>query len=340
MRRDGRLISVIVAAYNIENYLPRCMDSLLAQTYSPMEIILVDDGSSDETPRLCDEYARKNDFVHVIHKENGGLSSARNAGLAIAKGDYIGYVDGDDTVEADMYENLLGACQRTGAQIAICAYREVGEGAKENHSTGNKLELSREEALELYINGDPQYHIYNSVWSKLFERKVIEDIRFPEGRKSEDIMYTTRALTRASKCIFLDTPYYNYTVDRSGSIMNNQLQLHERRFQDEIPFWKEQADHLRMLGMQELAEKSAYQFYRRMLFYYIDFRDRKMKDSAKELIAFLRKEKCEIRRIYRKNFVALGDKVRMNLALRLPRAYYRLVKIYDKFIIPLRQHMG
>lgn len=339
MRRDARLISVIVAAYNIEKYLPGCMDSLLAQTYSPMEIILVDDGSSDETPRLCDEYARKNDFVHVIHKENGGLSSARNAGLAIAKGDYIGYVDGDDTVEADMYENMLGACQRTGAQIAICAYREVGEGAEENHFTGNILELSREETLELYINGDPQYHIYNSVWSKLFERKVIEDIRFPEGRKSEDIMYTTRALTRASKCIFLDTPYYNYTVDRSGSIMNNQCQLHERRFQDEIPFWKEQADHLRMLGMQELAEKSAYQFYRRMLFYFIDFRDRKMKDSAKELIAFLRKEKCEIRRIYRKNFVALGDKVRMNLALRLPGAYYRIVKIYDKFIIPLRQHV-
>ena len=334
MKQDSVLISVIVTAYNIEKYLPRCVDSLLAQTYSPMEIILVDDGSDDETPRLCDEYALKNEFVHVIHKENGGPSAARNVGLSIAKGGYIGYVDGDDKVEADMYENMLGECLRTGAQIAICAYREVGEGAEENHFTDNILELSREETLELYINGDPQYHIYHSVWSKLFERKVIENIRFPEGRKSEDIMYTTWALTRASKCVFLDTPYYNYTVDRSGSIMNSQL--HERRFQDEIPFWKEQADYLKKLGMQELAEKSAYQFYRRMLFYYIDFRDRKMKDSAKELIAFLRKEKCEIRRIYRKNFVASGDKARMKLALCWSGGYYRIVKIYDKIIIPLR----
>lgn len=338
MRRDGILISVIVTAYNIEKYLPGCVESLLAQTYRPMEIILVDDGSTDKTPQLCDAYTRENEFVHVIHKKNEGPSGARNAGLELARGDYIGYVDGDDRVEADMYEKMLDACLDTGAQIAICAYREVGEGAEECHPSGKILQLSREETLELYINGDPRYHIYHSVWSKLFERKVIEDIRFPKGRKSEDIMYTTWALTRASKCVFLDTPYYNYTVDRSGSIMNSQL--HERRFKDEIPFWKEQADYLRQLGMQELAEKSAYQFYRKMLFYYIDFRDRKMKDSAKELMDFLRKEKDEIKRIYRKEYVAAGDKARMKLALALPGVYYRIVKIYDRFIIPLRQHEG
>ncbi|MDE6183848.1 MAG: glycosyltransferase [Lachnospiraceae bacterium] len=338
MRQEGILISVIVTAYNIERYLPRCMESLLAQTYSPMEIILVDDGSDDGTSSLCDRYARENDQVHVIHKENGGPSAARNAGLAVAKGDYIGYVDGDDQVEADMYENMLGACLRTGAQIAICAYAEVGEGAEECHPSGRVLELSREQTLELYISGDPQYHIYHSVWSKLFERKVIENLRFPEGRKSEDIMYTTWALTRASKCVFLDTPYYRYTVDRRGSIMNSQL--HERRFQDEIPFWKQQADYLKEKGMQELAEKSAYQFYRKMLFYYIDFRDRGMKESAKILMDFLWKEKQEIRSIYQKEFVASGDKVRMKLALRMPLAYYFIVKIYDRFIIPLRQKRG
>lgn len=335
MKQEGILISVIVTAYNIENYLPGCMESLLAQTYSPIEIILVDDGSFDGTPGLCDGYARENDRVRVIHKENGGPSEARNAGLAVAKGDYIGYVDGDDRIEADMYENMLNACLRTGAQIAICAYREVGEGAQECHPTGRILELTREQTLELYISGDPQYHIYHSVWSKLFQRKVIEDIRFPEGRKSEDIMYTTWALTRASKCVFLDTPYYRYTVDRSGSIMNSQV--HERRFQDEIPFWKEQADYLKKMGLQGLAEKSAYQFYRKMLFYYIDFRDREMKDSAKELMGFLRKEKQEIKRIYRKEFTSSGDRVRMKLALGMPGTYYRIVKIYDRFIIPLRQ---
>lgn len=330
------MISVIVTAYNIEEYLPRCVESLLAQTYEQMEIILVDDGSVDGTPRICDTYAEENASVHVIHKENGGPSAARNAGLEIARGDYIGYVDGDDWVEKDMYENMLKACLDTGAQIAICSYRQVGEGAETLHPTGRILELDRMEALELYINGDPQYHIYHSVWSKLFERKVISDIRFPEGRKSEDIMYTTWALSRASKCVFLDTLYYNYTIDRKGSIMNSQL--HERRFQDEIPFWKEQARYLQELGMQELSEKAAYQFYRKMLFYYVDFRNRRMKASGKELMLFLRGEKQEIERIYQKEYVASGDRVRMKLALWWPGAYYHIVKIYDKFIIPLRQH--
>lgn len=335
MSKDAKLISVIVTAYNIKKYLPRCVESLLAQTYAPMEIILVDDGSTDGTDVICDAYAQNNSQVRVIHKENGGPSSARNAGLKIAKGDYIGYVDGDDWTEPDMYKDMLGACLETGAQIAICSYRQVGEGAEESHPTGKVLTLSRQEALELYINGDPQYHIYHSVWSKLFDRKVIEDMKFPEGRKSEDIMYTTWALTRASKCVFLDTLYYNYVMDRSGSIMNSQL--HERRFQDEIPFWKEQIKYLKKLGMQELAKKAAYQFYRKMVFYYVDFRDKGMKSSGRELIALLRGEKQEIKRIYAKEFVAAGDKARMKLLLFWPGAYYKAVKVYDRFIIPLRQ---
>lgn len=335
MKQGNKLISVIVTAYNIEDYLSRCVESLLAQTYKPMEIILVDDGSEDGTSKLCDDYAEKCRSIYVIHQKNAGPSAARNAGLAIAKGDYIGYVDGDDWVEQDMYESMLRACLDKGAQVAVCSYRQIGKGAEEIHPTGNILELNREETLELYISGDSQYHIYHSVWSKLFAREIIQDIRFPEGRKSEDIMYTTWALTRISKCVFLDTPYYNYTVDRSGSIMNSRL--HERRFQDEIPFWKEQAEYLKKTGMQELAEKAAYQFYRKMLFYYIDFRSRNMEDSARELMRLLHRERHEIKRIYQKAYVASGDKARMKLALFWPGAYYRIVKIYDKYIIPLRQ---
>ena len=330
-----KLISVIVTAYNIQDYLPRCLESLLGQTYERLEIIVVDDGSTDGTAEICDRYARKCEQIKVIHRENGGPSAARNAGLEIAQGEYIGYVDGDDWVEPDMYAEMIKACLDTGAQIAICTYREVGEGAREIRPTGNRVELSREEALEMYICGDQQYHIYHSVWSKLFERKLIEDIRFTEGRKSEDIMYTTWALTKAGKCVFLDTPYYNYMVDRQTSIMNSQI--HERRFQDEIPFWKEQRGYLYGLGMQELAQKASYQFYRRMLFYYVDFRDRGMKDSGNQLMEFLKAEKKEIQRIYGRDFVTVGDRARMKLALLFPGAYYRIVKLYDKFIIPLRQ---
>ena len=150
MTKNESLISVIVTAYNIEKYLPRCMDSLLKQTYENLEIILVDDGSTDKTPEICDAYDAKSNKIKVIHKENGGPSAARNAGLSIASGAFIGYVDGDDYIEPDMYKDMFAACMESGAEIAICTYREVGKGSREQKPTGNVIELNRQKALEWY----------------------------------------------------------------------------------------------------------------------------------------------------------------------------------------------
>lgn len=333
--QNEKLVSVIVAAYNIEQYLPRCLDSLLAQTYRPLEIIVVDDGSADSTPSICDKYAAENENVKVVHRENGGLSAARNTGLESASGDFVGFVDGDDWVEPRMYEEMLMACLKADAQIATCSYKQIGEGICEVNATGDTLELSMKEAVELFVYGDPKYRISNSVWSKLFARDIIKDLRFVEGKSSEDIIYTTWALTRASKCVLLDVPYYNYVIDRSDSIMN--VRLEERRFKDEIPFWMEQIHYLYSLDLADLAEKASYRFYRKMLNYYLDFRDRGMKDAAKRLFGILRNEKAEVFRIYEKGFVPVGDKVRMKLAFVTPGGYYRIVRVYDKFIIPLRQ---
>lgn len=333
---EEKLISVIVAAYNIGEYLPRCLDSLLAQSYRKLEIIVVDDGSGDDTGAVCDRYAGEHERIKVIHHHrNEGPSGARNKGLAIAKGDYIGYVDGDDWVEPEMYAAMLRACEEQECDIAVCAYREIGaENTKERFS-GEQYVLTQKEALEIYICDNRQFHIYHSVWSKLFKRSVIEKLEFPAGRKSEDIIYTTKALLNISSCVFLDTPYYNYRVNRKGSIMNEQVR--ERRFRDEIPFWREQIECLGKAGFSELSEKAAYYFYRRLLFYYVDFRDRKMKAAGAETVKLLREEKDEIRQIYRKEFAASGDKVRMELALLWPQGYYGIVKIYDKLIVPLRQ---
>ncbi len=330
-----KLVSVIVAVYNIEEYLPRCVDSILAQTYRNLEIILVDDGSKDQSGNICDSYAEKDRRIKVIHKKNGGLSDARNAGMNAATGEYIGFVDGDDWIEPDMYRAMYFACEKEKAQAAVCRYKQITKSGIIDGSAGNSVSLSRDEALEIYVCGDERYLIYNSVWSKLFARDLVEGMRFPVGKNSEDIMFTTRAFCRMERLVYLDEAYYNYVLDREGSIMNEKAG--ERRLKDEIPFWQEQIAYFREAGMPELSDKAAYHFYRRLLFYYIDFMEnKKTRIFADQIVGLLRADREKIRGIYRKDYVAMGDRARMKLALLLPGAYYRIVKIYDRYVIPLR----
>lgn len=139
------------------------------------------------------------------------------------------------------------------------------------------------------------------------------------------------------RLVYLDTAYYNYVLDREGSIMNEKAG--ERRLKDEIPFWREQIAYIRDAGMPELSDKAAYHFYRRMLFYYIDFMESKQtREFAGKIVKQLREDKKQgqIGRIYRKEYVAAGDKVRMRLALALPGVYYYIVKLYDRYVIPIR----
>lgn len=331
------LISIIVAVYNIKEYLPRCVDSILAQTYKNLEIILVDDGSTDGSGKICDDYAVRDKRIRVIHKKNGGLSDARNAGLEVAKGDYIGFVDGDDWIEPGMYCAMYEACEEEHAQIAVCRYKQITKSGVIDASTNHSVSLSKTEALEIYVCGDERYLIYNSVWSKLFLAKLIFGMRFPVGKNSEDIMFTTKAFCKMERLVYLDTAYYNYVLDREGSIMNEKAG--KRRLKDEIPFWREQIAYIREAGLPELSDKATYHFYRRMLFYYIDFMEQKStRGFAKEIVGQLREDDKSgtIDRIYGKDYVATGDRVRMKLALALPGVYYRAVKLYDKYVIPLR----
>lgn len=205
MQRD--LISIIVPVYNMEQYLDRCVASILHQTYTDLEIILVDDGSSDSSPSMCDEYARQDSRIKVIHKRNGGLSDARNAGLSVATGSYIGYVDSDDWIEPNMYERMYKACIQNDAQIAVCKYKAVFKDRTIDKGSDETVVLSREELLNIYIFEHKKYVIYNSVWSKLFKRELVEDMLFPVGRNSEDIIYTTKAFCRVSKQFILMNVY-------------------------------------------------------------------------------------------------------------------------------------
>lgn len=222
MRTKETNISVIVPIYNVEPYLRRCVDSLLQQTCEDFELILVDDGSPDNCGAICDEYAAMDARVRVIHKPNGGLSDARNAGLKIAQGEYIAFVDSDDWVTPDYLERMLTAMLETGADICECdILRTSGEETaltKEHHAA----ELfTTVDAMEQLIH-DGAFHQH--VWNKLYRREVIADIMFPKGKTNEDEFWTYQVFGNANKVVKIPNVLYFY-FQRPGSIMGETYSL-------------------------------------------------------------------------------------------------------------------
>jgi glycosyltransferase involved in cell wall biosynthesis len=328
----SNLISIIVPVYNMERYLDRCVSSIVNQTYKNIEIVLVDDGSTDSSPKMCEDYAKNDDRIKVVHKENGGLSDARNAGLKIAIGDYIGYVDSDDWIEPDMYERMVNACIDNDAEMALCRYFREYDDKTIDDGTDRVDILDRETLLNIYITDKDGFMVYNSVWSKLFKRELVENVMFPKGQNSEDIMYTTRAMCKLNKAVYIDASLYHYVIDRKDSIMN--VAKTERMFKDELPFWREHIKCIRDNVSDAMADLAAYYYYRRLLFYYIDTKD-------KRIVELIKNDKSEINRIYSKdiNLVSKGDRDRMKLFMSSPKLYLRTVKLYDEVVIPLRQKL-
>lgn len=323
----SELISIIVPVYNTAAYLERCVDSILKQTYTQLEIILVDDGSTDASAKMCDAYAEQDDRVKVIHKENGGLSSARNAGLREALGSYIGYVDSDDWIEPDMYKDLLGACLEHQADVAICKYASIYPECEDKVESDRVSVLTRETLLEKYIGDDKDYVIYNSVWSKLFKRELVEGMLFPEGHNSEDIMYTTRSFCRADKAVYIDRCFYNYVLSRADSIMNSNRG--ERMFRDEIPFWREHIECIRERVSDAMGDYAAFHFYRRLLSYYTELvRSEETTELADRLVKEIYKDKQLVRRVYKGTYISRADKMRMHMFLISPKVYCYYHKIY------------
>lgn len=211
------LISIIVPIYNVEQYLNQCLQSVCSQSYDNLEIILVDDGSSDRSSELCDEWAEKDSRIHVIHKQNGGLSDARNTGISCAKGEYIAFVDSDDWIEKDMYQKLWSELQQNNAQIAACKIVKVFEATSEEQKIYSKQKIfTSKEALQTLLKGQDFCAV---AWNKLYRRDVIGDIRFPVGRLHEDEFFTYRVIANASRLVLVPEAKYYYR-QRAGSIMD------------------------------------------------------------------------------------------------------------------------
>lgn len=214
---SDKLISIIVPVYNVEKYLKKCVYSILNQSYKNLEVILVNDGSTDNSGKICDELSREDSRIKVYHKDNGGLSDARNYGVAKANGEYVGFVDSDDYIDQYMYENLYKAIRKYNTQIAECGITRVYKNNKlRPHYDGEEYSLvvDREGYLKEYLENRK---VYGAAVCKLLSIDLAKVLKFPDGRVYEDVFYTLELLKKVDKYTLISGNYYYYYI-RGNSI--------------------------------------------------------------------------------------------------------------------------
>ena len=280
-------VSVIIPVYNTEKYLPACIDSVLAQTGVSLEIILVDDGSTDSSPCICDKYAEENDNITAIHIQNSGPATAKNKGLKLAQGNYIALTDSDDRMEPLMLHKMVSAGYEHDADIICCNYKQIDEQGNVSHlnSTNKQYILNHEEGLIHFFSKNK---IYSQCWTKLYKRQLLVEhhIENDSGlRTDEDFIFNIRAFTKAHITVIVDEPLYEYT-HRENSLAhaffkenisqyidnrNSRVQVTLKEVQNETKIVKEWSTVHIMMYYNELLGKVA-------LFpeYYSDERIRKI----------------------------------------------------------------
>lgn len=216
-----KLVSIIVPIYKVENYLERCIESLINQTYENLEIILVDDGSPDKCPSICDDWAQKDDRIKVVHKENGGLSDARNAGFAVSTGELVCYIDSDDWIEPEFVDEMYNALISTDADVAECATKYVSEEGRviKIRNAPDCVELDKLKALELLVK---EKGVYQTVWNKMYRRELC--ISFEKGKLNEDEFFTWKVFDNINKLAIVEKSLYNY-LQRNGSIIQSNYSI-------------------------------------------------------------------------------------------------------------------
>lgn len=216
-------ISVIIPVYNVEKYLCECLDSVLAQTYTNLEIVLVDDGSTDSSGTICDKYAGKDSRIHVIHQKNGGLSAARNAGLNMAKGEYIAFVDADDLIHPQFLELMLNGIRQSGCPLSICCFRRFWkeEAIEFEHYDVIDFPNWSKTALLAMLNDFHNDEALPAVvaWSKLYRAELFQNIRFPLGKWHEDEFIAHHILAQCDGAVFIQKPLYGYRQNPDGYML-------------------------------------------------------------------------------------------------------------------------
>jgi glycosyltransferase involved in cell wall biosynthesis len=208
-------ISIVIPVYNVEDYIERCLDSVINQTYRNVEIILIDDGSTDNSGKICDEYAELDNRITVIHKENGGLSDARNVGIRASTGDYIGFVDSDDYIKTDMYEVLYNNLKIHNADIAECGY-SVCNNKQNNINIIDSCKVTQFDSFNALKELILSRQLKTIAWNKLYRKTVIENNFFPVNKFNEDVSWTYKVFSIAEKIIRIDYSGYFYCYRKNS----------------------------------------------------------------------------------------------------------------------------
>lgn len=332
------LISVIVPVYNIEKYIARCIESILKQSYKELEILLVDDGSTDSSGKICEAYARQDARIKVIHRENGGLSAARNTGIACAEGSYISFVDGDDWIDATMYEDMAGLAKKQGADLVVCRYRCIYKDHEVDGSTGKVTVFDQPLSMLIqYLKEEEEVLIQHAAWNKLYKKELLGTERFPEGKWYEDVVFSARILSRVQKGVYLDSALYNYVCEREDSIMNAGMT--ERIFTDLIPAYIEKESFLEGLAQKEPVCIHRYYFYKRLLHFYRDLfkkENKALRKYKKQIIQILKERKGTFAEVYGIETAAKTEKIKMQMFMVSPFLFRVFMAINDSLVLPVR----
>lgn len=271
-------ISVIVPIYNIEKYLDECVESILRQTYTDFELILIDDGSPDNSGEKADEWSKRDARITVIHKENGGVSSARNAGLKVAKGDWFLFVDSDDYVADNYIELLLRTAMEQGADIASCKFYNLWTNMcrVEQRMPCENTIIERDVYLErIYL-----YGVYTIVWNKIFKRELFDGLLFEEGRINEDSIIMPKLIGRANKVAHLAEPLYYYRRRKSGIMKDDNV---AKLLISLLQWLKEDAARYEENGSVYLSKLAKKQCANKILEYYVLLEPKLRKEMKKDL---------------------------------------------------------
>ncbi len=316
-------ISVIVPIYNVENYMSRCVDSILNQTYSNLEVILIDDESPDNCPSICEEYKQRDNRVKVIHQKNKGLSGARNAGIDIALGKYLAFVDSDDYLAVDFIESLYQAITATNSDVAMCKYEYVkGDVMTQCHKTGECTVYSGIEMIENMYSPDGAFFVV--AWNKLYKRKLFEQIRYPQGRIHEDEATTHQLYYEAQRAVFVNRYLYGYYVG-GESITRKKFNRNRLDWAWSV---EQRLSFLEDKGLSNIMPTAIRAYADGVIDLYFQCKEG-LKNSQKEQKELKIKIKKAIRYVKRYGDFPLRTKVGYILFLFMPSLYKKVLKAYQ-----------